>query len=81
MTHATQFLPRCDRVVLLSKGKIVDQGTYQKVFDDNPSFHPILKVYLLIIFYNQLGPNLGGMYCYARNSLNPSDDFGLSRII
>ena len=44
MTHATQFLPRCDRVVLVAKGKIVDQGVYQDVFDNNPSFHPILKV-------------------------------------
>ena len=44
MTHATQFLPRCDRVVLVAKGKIVDQGVYQDVFDNNPAFHPILKV-------------------------------------
>ena len=44
MTHATQFLPRCDRVVLVAKGKIVDQGIYQDVFDNNPAFHPILKV-------------------------------------
>ena len=46
MTHATQFLPRCDRVVLVAKGKIVDQGVYQDVFDNNPAFHPILKVKL-----------------------------------
>ena len=46
MTHATQFLPRCDRVVLVAKGKIVDQGVYQDVFDNNPAFHPILKVRL-----------------------------------
>ena len=44
MTHATQFLPRCDRVVLVAKGKIVGQGIYQDVFDNNPAFHPILKV-------------------------------------
>ena len=48
VTHATQFLPRCDRIILLSKGKIVDQGTYQAVYDNNPSFHPILKVRLEI---------------------------------
>merc|ERR1711892_527232 len=43
VTHATQFLPRCDRIVLLAKGKIVDQGTYQEVYDANPAFQPILK--------------------------------------
>ena len=45
VTHATQFLPRCDRIVLLAKGKIVDQGTYQEVYDANPAFQPILKVF------------------------------------
>ena len=45
VTHATQFLPRCDRVILLSKGKVVDQGTYQAVYDANPTYHPILKVF------------------------------------
>jgi ABC-type multidrug transport system fused ATPase/permease subunit len=43
VTHATQFLPRCDRVILVAKGRIIDQGVYQDVFDNNPAFHPILK--------------------------------------
>ena len=44
VTHATQFLPKCDRVILLSKGTVVDQGTYEEVYERNPPFHGILKV-------------------------------------
>ena len=44
VTHSVQFLPRCDRVILLAKGKIVDQGTYEDIFENNPEFHAILKV-------------------------------------
>ncbi|CBY39902.1 unnamed protein product, partial [Oikopleura dioica] len=42
-THATQFLPMCDRVVLLSKGKILDVGKYEDIWARNPQFHAILK--------------------------------------
>ncbi|CAG5076674.1 Oidioi.mRNA.OKI2018_I69.PAR.g8517.t2.cds [Oikopleura dioica] len=42
-THATQFLPMCDRVVLLSKGKILDIGKYEDIWARNPEFHMILK--------------------------------------
>merc|ERR1719468_1483719 len=42
-THATQFLPMCDRVVLLSKGKILDVGKYEDIWARNPTFHAILK--------------------------------------
>ena len=43
VTHATQFLPRCDRVILLSKGSVIDQGPYEQVYERNPVFHGILK--------------------------------------
>ena len=43
VTHATQFLPRCDRVILLSKGSVIDQGPYDQVYERNPAFHGILK--------------------------------------
>ena len=51
VTHATQFLPKCDRVILLSKGAVVDQGTYEEVYERNPPFHGILKVFTTTLFY------------------------------
>ena len=31
VTHALEFLPACDQVIVLEKGAIADQGTFQKV--------------------------------------------------
>ena len=31
VTHALEFLPACDQVIVLEKGAIADQGTFEKV--------------------------------------------------
>ena len=31
VTHALEFLPACDQVIVLENGAIVDQGTFEKV--------------------------------------------------
>ena len=39
VTHQRQFLPLCDRIVLMNEGKVETEGTWKDV-----ESHPILKV-------------------------------------
>lgn len=42
VTHQLQFLERCEKIMLLKEGKVVQQGTYQQISDSGFNIKDIL---------------------------------------
>ena len=45
VTHSISFLPQVDRILVLSEGRITEQGTYQQLLSHKGPFSEILQTY------------------------------------
>lgn len=46
VTHGLTYLPRCDRVVVMSDGCVSEVGTYNELLDRNGAFAEFVRKYL-----------------------------------
>ena len=46
VTHGLTYLPRCDRVVVMSDGRISEVGTYEDLLNSQGSFADFVRKYL-----------------------------------
>ena len=46
MTHGLTYLPRCDRVVVMSDGRISEIGTYDELLKNDGAFAELVRHYL-----------------------------------
>lgn len=44
IAHRLKTVQQCDIIYLMDKGKIVDQGTYQELIENNPQFRKMAKL-------------------------------------
>ena len=47
VTHGLQWLPRVDRIVVLSDGKISEMGSYDELMSHDGAFAQFLTTYLI----------------------------------
>jgi ABC-type multidrug transport system fused ATPase/permease subunit len=45
VTHGLSFLRRCDLIVVLDKGKIIELGTYKQLIDNEKHFAELMRTY------------------------------------
>ncbi|MGA6102013.1 ABC transporter ATP-binding protein [Psychrobacter pocilloporae] len=43
IAHRLKTVQKCDTIYLMEKGRVVDQGTYQQLVDNNPKFREMAK--------------------------------------
>lgn len=43
IAHRLKTVQKCDTIYLMEKGKVIDQGTYQQLVDNNPKFREMAK--------------------------------------
>ena len=46
MTHGLTYLPRCDRVVVMSDGRISEIGTYDELLKNDGAFAELVRHHL-----------------------------------
>ena len=45
VTHGVGFLPQCDQIVVMVKGKITEVGSYSELVENNGAFAEFLHTY------------------------------------
>ena len=43
IAHRLKTVQGCDTIYLMEKGRVIDQGTYQHLVDNNPKFREMAK--------------------------------------
>lgn len=43
IAHRLKTVQKCDTIYLMEKGRVIDQGTYQQLVDNNPQFREMAK--------------------------------------
>lgn len=43
IAHRLKTVQKCDTIYLMEKGRVIDQGTYQQLVDNNPKFREMAK--------------------------------------